>query len=305
MPDEFLTAEEIAAANRQWAERNPQLVAPVTDWNTQAAPLETQIYQLAAAYKAEMERRGFTVSMVDTSADSLLYNNLPVYEVTLTKNGVRTGAIVGANLLNAELSSRADMDVTYWGAEAARQGVANSVGVEAFWNSLPVTRAPEWQPMTPPITPGPTPTAPISAPSTQTTQAPNTNSGGTVVTPPAASADLHNFDEWNWIYQHETGRGGPAPEEVGVTNRLAPITRAAWWAIAGQWYSATGNLGAASGGGDTSGAGGGGASGDTSAGSSGGASGASGGAPATDGLSTGAKLAIGGAALVLAILASK
>jgi hypothetical protein len=68
-------------------------------------------------------------------------------------------------------------------------------------------------------------------------QSPPPPDTGTAITPAGDSGAVrHNWDEWNWYYQQETGRPGFAPELAGVTNRSALLTRDEWWAKAGPLY---------------------------------------------------------------------
>lgn len=86
---------------------------------------------------------------------------------------------------------------------------------------------------------------PAQAPtvSSQTTvqpqQTPPSPDSGTVISVTTMPAGPLTFDEWNWYWQQQTGRAGPAPEDVGFPpeRRSEKISRQEWQSYVEQWLA--------------------------------------------------------------------
>ena len=245
----------------------------------EAAGTDAKVNAYLADYVAKMRALGYEVEISgDTTADSLMYNLPPVYEVTVTKNGVSVGSVISEGQIQAwpNPADKASFDnQQVWGVAAAYAGVQSTY--------VPPTTVPTSQPTS---APGPASTVPVSTPQTSTVQGPPQQDGTTVVTgSPTGSGQTYTFEEWNWLYAQETGREGPAPEQVGITNRDAQMSRESWWSLVSSWFASGGQ---ATGGGA-------GSSGDPT---SGGAGGGGGQTPSTGSNPPIALLAIGALALV-------
>lgn len=92
------------------------------------------------------------------------------------------------------------------------------------------------------LNPASTPTAPegsgVNWTGIQSGSAPDP---GTLISDPAPAVERLNWDQWNYVYEQETGRIGFAPEAAGVSDRRALMTRAEWWALARPLYEGSGS----------------------------------------------------------------
>lgn len=192
--------------------------------------------EYAAAVRAELERRGYRVTVLehDESASGLYLG----WHETIRAD---RGGIAVDNLLQwwaprewtpAEFAARVDHQWDAARASALAQAPAPYPGAVTG----PIA------PLAPaaPAGPGPAPTVAPPAESVQPDQAPPAPDAGTEISPPADQGP-YSFDEWNYVYQQQTGRQGPAPEAVGfpAERRSAPISREEWWSYAGPWFTAS------------------------------------------------------------------
>ena len=68
----------------------------------EAAGTDAKVNAYLADYVAKMRALGYDVEISgDTTADSLMYNLPPVYEVTVTKNGVSVGSVISEGQIQA------------------------------------------------------------------------------------------------------------------------------------------------------------------------------------------------------------
>ena len=272
--------------------------------NAWMAARNTALRQWAADYVGYLQAAGFGVSVEWSGGETSIWTTGLYATVTMSKAGRSAVAMVTmTKAVTTSPAAAAEYDITWtFGYSYAQETGQN-----------PYT---EGNPLYVPPGPGPATTIPPSTggSGSQESQAPPNPDPGTATSQQGsggtATVTRRGFDEWNWYYLQETGRTGPAPEEVGVSDRAALLTRDEWWALVSSWYgaalgggsgsgsgsgSAGGGSGASGGGsGSGSGSGGGSGSGDTGGGSGGGS------APA---MSDQTKIILaGGAALALVLL---
>lgn len=222
-----------------------QDLAVKAEWYARARPI---LDEYARLWTEEMQRRGFTVS-VDYSMATHFYAS-PTgwgYGGTVERAGLAVRFLI-QELYPVRWTpvEFADFVESQWMAERARR----LRGETLPYSEATVTDAGALSGWTPPaITPGPGPTAPTSA-NTQQEQAPPTPDVGTLTsTDTELPNQMYSFDQWNYLYQQETGRPGPAPEQVGfpVERRSEPISRAEWVQYAMPWIQSAGAAGAGGG----------------------------------------------------------
>lgn len=219
--------------------------------NAWMAAMNGAFSEWASRYVAELGRRGFAVTVIDTNdTGTPIYSTGKYYVYSLAKSNVSIERLVTfgvATQADPESQAAAD-EANLWG-----YAYAQSTGVNPYTAGSPLGPA---------VSAGPSTTSPAGNTSSQPAQTPSNPDSGTVTsnsgggTPTGGSEVKHGFDAWNYLYWQETGREGPAPEEVGVTQRDTPITQAQWWSIVSAWYAgASSGAGSSSGSGSSSGTG--------------------------------------------------
>lgn len=213
--------------------------------------------QFKAEYEEAMRQQGVTVTWEEDGAPGGVpsvggWNNPDNWVATLTRDGVSRTALVTEGRISTtgqDAAAMAAQDVwslRWQGQISAPNGSLGGTffdptqddDLRRFYEMYPEKR-PGYVRSIPP--PGPATTVPTGTHSTQTTQAPPVPNGGTVVTPPAdnrvADSTMLTFWQWNYYFEQQTGRVGPAPEAVNATGN-AMMTGAQWAATVGDWYGA-------------------------------------------------------------------
>lgn len=210
-----------------------------------------QYRQWAEGIIAAMEREGYSVSIIRRNSDSVFDVFAPPeqYTISISRDGVTSTHILGFGDTANSVMGMHDGEVAATGRAVTWRpshmlldpwlrpgsGVAPATQQQAPAGPSGTVQSPPAGPSGTVIT--------TNSQTVQQTQTPPARDEGTFqVTPPPASMPappqmLYNLYEWNWYHEQETGRSGPAPEDVGVADPLAKMTRAQWWAIAGPWYS--------------------------------------------------------------------
>lgn len=180
-----------------------------------------------------LRSRGFDVEIVSDASEWGQWGWFaPAEQVTIS---VSKGGVSSEQIIPRFTNSGAAVD-TIAQVHSNYAGVNQGVYV-------PLYDAPVYTPITP--VPGPGGTGVLVDPATlQVSQTPTVKDEGTFAVSGNAGAPAttqrYNWDEWNWIYEQETGRIGADPAMMGVQDRTALLTRNEWWNIAQSWYLQSG-----------------------------------------------------------------